>query len=818
MGWAVMHRPPALADLPVAEVYDDLAATLAQSGMAVLQAPPGAGKTTGVPLDLLARGAVPGRLLILEPRRLAARAAAERMAALLGEAPGGRVGYRMRGEARIGAATRIEVVTQGILTRMIQDTPDLPGIGALIFDEFHERSLDADLGLALALQARATLRPDLRLLVMSATLDGGPVAAFMGGAPVVTAEGRAFPVETRWLSRPADPAEFDRAVTRLTLDALDIAPGDALVFLPGEAEIRRVAARLGGRVGRDDLTVLPLYGALPVAAQRAALAPLDRPGRKVVLATAIAETSLTIPGIRIVVDGGRARRSRFDPASGMSRLVTERVTRAEAAQRAGRAGRTAPGIAFRLWTAGEEGALAAFPPPEIAIGDLAPLALELALWGDRDLPFLTPPPAPPLAEARALLADLGATDAAGRITDHGRVLARLPLHPRLGHMLAVAGPAAAPLAALLADRDPLPPGSGPDLALRLAALDRPGSGDDRATLDRIRSEAQRLAAAARPPGKAPPAPAAMAALAYPDRIAHRRAPGSARFLMSGGKGAVLADPAAFAGATFLVATDLDGDPREARIRLALPLDEADLRAVLGDRIVTEATAQWSRRDGRVIARHVDRLGALILAERPWSAAPAEALAAAALAGFRDLGIGLPDAARQLLARIRHAAPDQADLPGEAALAAGAADWLLPALWSCRSEADLRAADLLPALRAHLDPDLLRAADRLAPASFRTPLDRHLPIDYLAEEPGIAVRVQEMFGVTEHPVIGRARRPLRITLLSPAGRPIQITRDLPGFWATSWAEVRKELRGRYPKHPWPEDPAAAPPTLRAKPRT
>ncbi|WP_225030448.1 ATP-dependent helicase HrpB, partial [Xinfangfangia pollutisoli] len=418
------------SDLPVSQVLPALRAAL-QGGLAVLEAPPGAGKTTLVPLDLLASGAFPGRILMLEPRRLAARAAAQRMADLLGEPLGQRVGYRIRGEAKVSAATRIEVVTEGILTRMIQSDAELPGISVVIFDEFHERSLQADLGLALALELRAALRPDLCLLVMSATLDAAPVAALMGDAPRITAEGRAFPVETRWLPRPMDASlRFEAAAALLIRQAVEETEGGILAFLPGEGEIRRVEAALQGLPG---CTVQPLFGAMDLAAQRVALGPA--PGRKIVLATSIAETSLTLPDIRTVVDCGRARRARFDPGSGMSRLVTEKVTRAEAEQRRGRAGRVAEGICYRMWTRGEEGALAAFPPPEIEAADLAPLALELALWGASDLPFLTPPPAPALAEARALLAGLGALDGAGRITAHGRALAGLPLHPRLAHML-----------------------------------------------------------------------------------------------------------------------------------------------------------------------------------------------------------------------------------------------------------------------------------------------------------------------------------------------------------------------------------------------
>ncbi|MBN8633524.1 MAG: ATP-dependent helicase HrpB, partial [Rhodobacterales bacterium] len=551
--------------LPVTSILPALADALLAHGVAVLQAPPGAGKTTLVPLDLLARGVVKGRILMLEPRRLAARASAERMAETLGEPVGRTVGYRIRGEAKVSAATRIEVVTEGILTRMIQSDPELSGVGLVIFDEFHERSLNADLGLALCLEVRGALREDLKLLVMSATLDAGPVAALMGDAPVVTSEGRAYPVETRWLPRPPDASlRLEALVAGAVKAALDETEGGMLVFLPGEGEIRRVEGMLSGLPG---VVVRPLYGAMDFAAQRAALGPAE--GRKVVLATAIAETSLTLPDIRVVVDAGRARRARFDPNSGMSRLVTERVTKAEAEQRRGRAGRVAEGVCYRLWTKGEEGGLAPYPPAEIEVADLAGLALELALWGGAELPFLTPPPAGPLAEARALLISLGALNNKGHITEHGRTLAALPLHPRLGHMLAVAGPEAATLAALLAERDPLR-GAGPELALRIQAVARPGPEADRGVVERIRSEAKRLEAAARSlatGGTERPAKgyslAEMAALAYPDRIGLRRKGEAPRWVLSGGKGAATPAGLALSGARLIVATDLDGDAREA---------------------------------------------------------------------------------------------------------------------------------------------------------------------------------------------------------------------------------------------------------------
>ena len=742
---------------------------------------------------------------MLEPRRLAARTAAARMAETLGENLGETVGYRIRGESRISAKTRIEVVTEGILTRMIQSDPSLNGIGALIFDEFHERSLNADLGLAIALECRAALREDLILLVMSATLDAAPVAHLMG-APTITSEGQGFPVETRWLDKPRGrDARFDRDMAALIRQAIDETDGSLLAFLPGEGEIRRTAANLGPVAGID---VMPLYGAMPFAEQQRVLRPGT--GRRLVLATAIAETSLTLPDIRVVVDGGLARRARFDPGSGMSRLVTERVSHAEANQRQGRAGRVAAGTCYRLWTRGEEGALNDFPPAEIETADLTSFALELAEWGSADLPFLTAPPAAALDEARALLTALGALDD-GRITDHGRELAAMPLHPRLAHMLALSGKAAALLAALLGDRDPMRQ-AGTDLGARLEAL----RGRDKSpALARIRAEAQRLAKRAVETRITDPAE--QAALAYPDRIALRRKGDAPRWLLSGGKG-VKMDPAdPLANQRLLVVTDTDGHPTEATIRTALPISESAVRSLFADQIVEVREAWWSRREGRVVADIEEQFGSIALANRRWTDAPEEDIAEAMLAGVRSLGFFPSPAAERFRARValvRRAGQDFPDM-SDAALMESREDWLLPYLGRIRTAAEWRAFDLFPALRAILTWDQMKVLDAEAPAEFETPLGRKIAIDYSAEDPEITLRLQEMFGVTRHPVV--AGRPLRVTLLSPAGRPLQTTMDIPGFWESSYADVRKDMRGRYPKHPWPEDPTVADPTLRAKRR-
>ncbi len=808
--------------LPIDDILPDLIAALKREGRAVVQAPPGAGKTTRIPLALLEH--IEGRILLLEPRRLAARAAAAQMARQTGTELGGLVGFRVRGENAVSRETRIEVVTEGILTRMLHSDPDLPGVGAVLFDEFHERSIHADLGLALTLDIRDALRPDLVLLVMSATLDAGPVAALMGDAPILTSIGRSFPVETRWLDRPL-PREVrrERAMADLILRALAEQDGSALAFLPGEGEIRRVAALLDGYLP-EETTLYPLYGALPFAQQQAALRPMET-GRKVVLATSIAETSLTIDGVRVVVDGGLARRARFDPGTGMSRLVTERVTRAEAEQRRGRAGRTAPGVCYRLWAQVEEGALPPFAPPEIERADLAGFALDLALWGTTTgLRLLTAPPASALAEAQALLRGLEALGPDGAITAHGRAMAALPLHPRLAHMLLVAGRAAAPLAALLSDRDILT-GAPADLGLRQRALldtaqferDHPWR-LDRATLSRVRTESRRLEALA-PKGKEGLDWAEMAALAYPDRIAQRRSGDAGRFVLASGSGVVVEGADPLAQAAFLVVTDTDGAVRDARVRQAIALTERSLHNLFGPQITRVQSCAWSRRLGRVEARVQDRLGALVLTDTAWTDAPAAARLGALCDGLRQLGLPWSDATRRFAARVTLLRAQGADLPDmeDAHLLAGAEDWLAPWLTPCRTAEDLRALDLLPALRAMLTWDQTQYLDTQAPATFLTPLGNKVPIEYSGSVPEISLRLQEVFGLTTHPTVGPARLPLRLILLSPARRPIQVTMDLPGFWTNSYADVRKDMRGQYPKHPWPEDPRHAAPTLRAKPR-
>ena len=832
--------------LPVGEALPALERALADVGAAVLQAPPGAGKTTLVPLALLDAAWLEGkRMVMLAPRRLAARAAAGRMAEMLDEPVGATVGYRTRLDSRIGPATRIEVVTEGILVRLIQDDPALDGIGLVIFDEFHERSLDADLGLALALETRRHLRPELRLLVMSATLDGERVARLIGEAPVITSTGRSFPVALRYLERP--PADrLEAAVAGAIRRALEEEDGSLLVFLPGGAEIRRVE-RLAGEFAGAEAVIAPLYGDLPQAAQDEAIRPAPGGTRKIVLATPIAETSLTIEGIRIVIDSGLARAPRFDPVSGMTRLETVRISQASAEQRRGRAGRLAPGLCYRLWREAEQAQLRPFALPEILEADLAPLALQLARWGTRDpaaLAWLDPPPEAAYAQAQELLRELEALDAAGRITAHGGDMAAIGLHPRLAHMVLVArrrgeGRLAAEIAALLGERDILKAAPGQrdaDLRLRIELLRErgearhlpPGLSLDRGAAERARQAARQLRRPLRlgAEKEAPPDGAGrLLAQAYPDRIAQRR-PGSAgQFRLSNGRGAELPATDVLAGEEFLAAAELDGERRVARIFLAAPLTRAELEEDFAALIETVESIAWDSREQAVLARRQQVLFALVLKEEPVAQPPAERVAAAMLDGIRELGLAaLPwrSEAEGLRRRVRFLRdidspsgwPDWSD----AALLAELAQWLGPYLGGITRRAQLDRLDLAGILGAGLSFEQRKALDRLAPTHVSVPSGSRLPLDYAGEVPVLAVRLQEMFGARAAPSVAGGRVPVLLHLLSPAGRPLQVTRDLAGFWQGSYPAVRSEMRGRYPKHAWPEDPLAAPPTARTKRRS
>jgi len=809
--------------LPIDAVLPRLRATLAAGVGAVLVAPPGAGKTTRVPLDLLgAPWLGDRRIVLLEPRRLAARAAAERMAATLGERVGETVGLRVRLGSKISGRTRIEVVTEGVFTRMILDDPELGRVGAVLFDEFHERSLDADLGLALALDAQAGLREDLRILVMSATLDGARVAALLGDAPVIESEGRAFPVETRYVER--DPnLRIEAAATDLILRALRADPGSVLAFLPGQAEIRRVAEALEGRVG-PDVDVAPLYGALTPAEQDRAVSPA-RPGRrKVVLATSIAETSLTIEGVRIVVDSGLARVPHYEPGLGLTRLVTARASRASVDQRRGRAGRTEPGVCWRLWSEAATGALEPFGRPEILAADLAGLVLDCAAWGVADptaLAFLDTPPAAALREARVMLADLGALDADGRLTEAGRRLRALPLPPRLARMLVSAGAfgqarAAADLAAVLVERGL--GGDAVDLAERLDRFRR-DRGPRAADMRRLSAGWATLAGGQASDEAADPG--ALLALAYPDRVARARGR-DGEFVMANGRAGRLDPAAALARQPFVVVADLAGAAGNARILAAAAIAPEAIETSFADRIESVTQVSFDPQARALRARALRRLGAVTLGERTLPV-PADLDAAAILARcIAGLGLDrLPwtPALRQWLARARflRAAegepwPDLSD----AVLAETVADWLAPEIVGRTGLDAITADDLARALHGLLDWALRARMETAAPTHVAVPTGSRIPVDYESEGgPVLAVRVQELFGLDRHPTAGG--RPLVLHLLSPAQRPIQITRDLPGFWRGSWGAVRTEMRGRYPRHPWPEDPRTEAPTRRAKPR-
>ncbi|ODT78164.1 MAG: ATP-dependent helicase HrpB [Pelagibacterium sp. SCN 64-44] len=807
--------------LPIDDVLPDLRAALARQGLAVLVAQPGAGKTTRVPLALLdAPWRSDGRIIVLEPRRLAARAAARQMAKLLGEDVGRTVGYRVRMEAKVSAATRIEVVTEGVFTRMILDDPELTGIAAVLFDEFHERSLDADLGLALALDARA-LRPDLRLLVMSATIDGARIAGLLGDAPVIDSPGRTFPVETLY-AEPDPLQRLEDQVAATTLEALREHAGSVLVFLPGQGEITRTAERLAARLPADT-DLAPLYGQLSPAEQDRAIQPAPPGRRKIVLATSIAETSLTIEGIRIVIDSGFRRIPVYEPATGLTRLATARVSRAGADQRGGRAGRTAPGICIRLWNAGQNAALAPFDIPEILAADLSGLMLDLAAWGVADphaLAFLDPPPAPAWAEAKALLARLDAIDATGRLTPAGKSLSRLPLHPRLAHMV-IAGTedgdagTAAELAALIGERGL--GGDDIDLAHRLDRFRR----DRSKRAEDARALAARWAKLAGGGSGENLSPGHHLARAFPDRVAQSAGP-RGRFRLANGRQAQLDETHSLAAAPYIVVADLTGSAGQGRIRAAAALDPAELETLFAAHIETETRLAFDPATNSVRARRQRRLDALRLADDTAPVtdfdAAANLLAAAALEHPENLPWSKEQRNLRARATFLHQTlgTDWPDL-SDAALAADPA-WLAPHLLGETRLSAITADHLGQALDSLLPWVRRQEIDRLLPSHFHAPSGSHLPIDYGAENgPALEIRVQELFGLDRHPAIANGRIPLLLILLSPAHRPIQTTRDLPGFWRGSWKDVAKDLKGRYPRHPWPDDPIAASATNRAKPR-
>jgi ATP-dependent helicase HrpB len=837
--------PPAAASLPIVACLDELRDALGGAGHAVLQAAPGAGKTTAVPLAVVDEAWLEGRTIVmLEPRRLATRAAARRMAALLRQPVGETVGYRTRDDRRVGPATRIEVVTEGILTRRLQRDPALEGVGLVIFDEFHERSLQADLGLALALDARRHLRPDLRVLVMSATLDGDRIAGLLTvpgrePAPVISSETRSHAIDIRWAPRRPrehlEPAMVIAIRRVLRETAATEADGDVLAFLPGAAEIVRTADQLGAAFGPDAaVDVHQLFGALPAAEQDAALAP-GLPGRrKVVLATDIAETSLTVEGVRVVVDAGLARRPVFDAGTGLTRLATVPASRSSADQRAGRAGRLGPGVAVRLWSKVEHAARPRFDEPEIRQGDLAGLALELAVWGTApgDLPFLDPPPPRALDEARRLLTDLGALDDDGLPTGAGREMVALPLHPRLARMLLAArdrgqGWLGCLLAALLEDRDVLrgrPDDIPADVGVRVALLADPSlrhqHTDGRAlrtARDRAHDLARRLGVDAG--GEDPADAGPLLGVAYPDRIAQARG-GPGRFVLRAGTEGWLSADDALAREPFLAVAEVDGRRRNGRIRIAAPLDAAQLDEIAGDRIDEHARIDWDPGRDDLVARVERRLGRLRLGtieRRPPAGTPTTTALIDRVRATNLAALPWTDRARSLQARIGFLRavrgepwPDVSD----AALRRGLDDWLAPVLTAAGAtgRANLERVDLIGALRGMVPAAVVGDLDRLAPAAVTVPSGRRVPLHYGGGAPGdppvLAVRVQDMFGTRETPTVAGGMLPVVLHLLSPAGRPVQVTSDLAGFWSGSWQEVRKEMVGRYPKHDWPDDPAHA----------
>jgi ATP-dependent helicase HrpB len=829
--------------LPIDTVLNELRTALAARNSAVLVAPPGAGKTTRVPLALMEEGWLAGRkILVLEPRRIAARAAAERMAQSLSEAVGERIGLRARLVSKVGPRTRIEVVTEGVFTRMILDDPGLSGIGAVLFDELHERSLDADLGLALAFDCQTGLRDELRILAMSATLDGARVAQLLGHAPVIASEGRAFPVETRYLGRDAG-ARIEDQVADAVLRALRTDAGSILAFLPGQGEIKRVEERLADRIGDPAIVLAPLYGAMDMKAQDLALRPALHGRRKVVLATSIAETSITIEGVRVVIDSGLARVPRFEPEVGLTRLETVRVSRAAADQRRGRAGRTEPGVCYRLWDEPQTQSLAPFATPEIRSADLSGLLLDCAEWGatdPRSLSWLDPPTAAAIDAARTALTELEALDADGRITPVGRRLRSLPLPPRLARMVIAAAELggaqqAAEIAAVIVERGL--GGNDADLAHRLEEFrrDRSRRAQD---MRKLAGGWARMASAGRPRAQVVETSVArLLALAYPDRIGKARGTSGqsldqslGQFVLANGRGANIEATHALARSPFLVAAELSGTAAATRILLAAAADEADILAVAGRRIREKDEIEFDPGAAALRSRRLRRLEAITMAATPRAVEASEETARLLAAGIARLGLDrLPwnKAQRQLRDRVgflRAASGDARRGTGEwpdltdAALAGTAAEWLAPFLAGKTKLAEIGADDLGAALDALLPWPLRRRLDEEAPTHFAAPTGNRHAIDYeVAGAPALHIRVQELFGLTQHPSIANGRLPLTLHLLSPAQRPIQITRDLPGFWKGSWAAVRSEMQGRYPRHPWPDDPASATPTTRAKPR-
>ncbi|MDA9585851.1 ATP-dependent helicase HrpB [Amylibacter sp.] len=814
--------------LPIDEVLNELIKAMREKNHAVLQAPPGAGKTTRIPIALLASDLFEKKIIMLQPRRLAVRAAAKRLAQHYGDQLGQTVGYRMRGESKVSNKTRIEVVTEGVLIKMIQNDPELNNVSCIIFDEFHERSLSADLGLTFCLEIRSELREDLGILVMSATLDAAPVAKLMGDAPVITSSGKSYDVCPYYLSKPwkfnkTFKNDFIQAISGLIIKAFEENEGSILAFLPGAREIKQVQTFLKAKLA-NDLDIYPLYGAMSFDEQQKAILPSCR--RKLILATSIAETSLTIKDIRIVIDSGLTRRSRFDPSSGMSRLITERVTKAEAIQRMGRAGRTNTGVCYKLWTKGEEGGLKPFPEPEILISDLSPLAMELAAWGvsnPKNLPFLTQPKSSDFQTAQELLRDLGALNDNGKITALGQKISLEPTHPRLARILISGGQDANLVVALIESKDILGPNSPTDFKLRIDAMKNSISFENNnpyAINKKASSNVLKLSKRLHPKGQLELSNAQMVALAYPDRIGLSRNQNRGQFLLSGGKGAFISASDQLASAKMIVALNLDGDKREAKLRIGIEILETEFMELFHDQIKFKRICEWSKRELKVITSEEKTFQSLVLSKKKWTSCNPELIAKALLMGINDIGLDIlpwTSKTKNFLARANKLNQTSDFLPNCSLefLSKKTHEWLLPHLVGFRSKGDLEKLNMIDIIKNLFSWKQIEYLNKNAPEFILAPTGTKMIINYSEEQPKIRIRLQELFGLKTHPTIGENNEPLLVELLSPAMRIVQTTSDLPKFWLTSYSDVRRDMRGRYPRHPWPEDPMNAEPTRRIK---
>ena len=803
--------------LPIHDVIKQLQEVISVENRAVIVAPPGAGKTTIVPLSLLESPNVTGQIIILEPRRLAARAAASQMASLLNEKVGETVGFQIKGLNKVSKQTRIVVVTEGILIRMIQSDQSLSKVGCIIFDEFHERSINADLGLALSLQVAEVLRNDLKILVMSATLDVAPVSKILDTNAPIISDGRAYKVKCNYLSRPKSKDDnLWENFSELIYDAFKMTDGGILAFLPGEAEIRTIEKLLKKKLPQTAL-IMPLYGSLPFEQQTKILEPLENKFlRKVVLSTSIAETSLTIPGIRVVVDSGYTRRALYDPSSGMSRLITQKISKAEAKQRMGRAGRIAEGWCYRYWSANEEGAMPEFPPNEIEISDLSNFALELSLWGSelKSMKFLTEPEPARLEKAYELLYQLGATTIENKITPHGQEISKFPCHVRLAHMLNKAGKKSAIIAALLQNKDILFNEGSSDFQLRIDHF------QDELKRRKIkiglfsRIEADRKILEKLVKHETSLSIAQSLALAFPDRIGKKRDGSTSKYLLSSGKGAHLQQGDPLSKQNYIVAVDIDGDRKDTKIRLGIGISENEIRKLFEDKIIWQNTCYWSTREKRLKTSKTEMLGKIPLKSENWVNPPFEEIASTIINAIVDIGFHFSAAEDQFIARVKLGGEGFPNMEKHH-LKETAKEWLKPFIKNIKTADDWKKFDCLPALQNLLSWQQLTKLDEVVPKYFVSPLGRKLPIDYTGEHPSIELRLQELFGQKSHPLV--KNKPLLVTLLSPAGRPLQKTMDLPNFWKTSYLDIRKEMRGRYPKHSWPERPEYEKPTTKVKPK-